>query len=270
MKRVISGIVMVALAFLIFIPGGWVTLLGVSIFTIGAMVEFYRAFGISKKPIAFVAYAFVILYEVMLAANLQSWIAVWLAFAFIAVFGIYVLHYEEYKLEEIFATFIGIIYIGFLLSHCYLLRVHEHGAIFIMLAFASACGSDSFAYFVGSKFGKHKMTPVLSPKKSIEGSIGGITITTVLGFGLIVLLKHLIPSFDFPTWAAVVIMFVGTIVGQIGDLVASAVKRQKGIKDYGNLIPGHGGLLDRIDSYLFVMPIAYYLILVFEQVLGIG
>lgn len=119
----------------------------------------------------------------------------------------------------------------------------------------AAFGSDIFAYFIGSFFGKHKMAPNLSPKKSIEGAVGGIVGAGILGliFGIL---------FMKDIWYhCLIIGIIGGIISECGDLVASSFKRQMGIKDYGNLIPGHGGILDRFDSVIFVAPIVYYYVI---------
>ena len=112
--------------------------------------------------------------------------------------------------------------------------------------------TDIFAYFTGYFFGKHKLAPVLSPKKTIEGALGG-----VLGSVLFSIVFALIAKLDiFPHM--VIMGVVGSIFAQLGDLTASAFKRKIGIKDYGNIIPGHGGILDRVDSIIFTAPVIYY------------
>ena len=115
--------------------------------------------------------------------------------------------------------------------------------------------TDSFAYFIGRKFGKRKLAPLISPKKTLEGSIGGTLVGTLTGviFGI---LTNLMPSL----FMLVFISFIVSIVGQVGDLVASSMKREYQIKDYGKLFPGHGGVLDRLDSQLFAS-LALYLVI---------
>ncbi len=118
-------------------------------------------------------------------------------------------------------------------------------------------GCDTCAYCVGILIGKHKMAPKLSPKKSIEGSIGGVVGATVLGavFGAVFAAQIKLPS---PVLGCAVICFVGAWISQLGDLAASAIKRNHEVKDYGRLIPGHGGILDRFDSVIFVAPAIYF------------
>jgi phosphatidate cytidylyltransferase len=129
-------------------------------------------------------------------------------------------------------------------------------SILVWLIFLSAFGTDVMAYFIGHAFGKHKLCPSISPKKTIEGAIGGtiggIIICGVFGYFFAnELLVH-----------CLIIGALGGVISQFGDLTASVFKRKMGIKDYGNLIPGHGGILDRVDSVLFTAPMVYYYILI--------
>ena len=130
---------------------------------------------------------------------------------------------------------------------------------FVWVIFISSWISDTCAYCVGMLFGKHKLAPVLSPKKSIEGSIGGIAGSAIVGalFGYFVV-EQVITSQQV-TWVFALIGACGSVVSQIGDLAASAIKRNYDIKDYGKLIPGHGGIMDRFDSVLVTAPIIYFM-----------
>jgi len=152
------------------------------------------------------------------------------------------------------ATLLGIFYCVFFPFHIVLIDRSEY-SILIWLVFLAAFGTDIMAYFVGMAIGRHKLCPKLSPKKSKEGAVGG-----VLGS---VLFCGIFAYFVIPDMIAecMIISVVGSIVAQFGDLSASAFKRQMGIKDYGNLIPGHGGILDRFDSVYFTAPMIYYCIL---------
>ena len=136
----------------------------------------------------------------------------------------------------------------------------ELGRYYILLPFILCFGTDSAAYFVGCAFGKHKMAPVISPKKSWEGAIGG-----VLGGILLMMLYVLILKlgFDFKVNFAAAALYgiMGAVSCVLGDLVFSVIKRQTGIKDYGNLLPGHGGILDRFDSMTVVAPLVEALLL---------
>ncbi len=111
---------------------------------------------------------------------------------------------------------------------------------------------DTAAYYVGRAIGKHKLSPILSPKKSWEGAIASVAGSLILG---LLYLGHFTP--DIPLWEIIIMAVVGNVAGQLGDLAESAMKRGAGVKDSGNILPGHGGILDRVDSSLFAIPIIY-------------
>lgn len=137
----------------------------------------------------------------------------------------------------------------------------ESGKYYILVAFLISMLADSGAYFVGRAIGKHKLAPVVSPKKTVEGAIGGV-IVNIIGMIVYTLILH--KFFDFTQvnyFYAAIYGIVGAFGSMLGDLTLSVVKRQVGIKDYGNLIPGHGGILDRFDSTMICAPIAEILIL---------
>lgn len=127
------------------------------------------------------------------------------------------------------------------------------------MIFISSWICDTCAYLSGMAIGKHKLAPVLSPKKSIEGAVGGVVGAGLVGalFGWLVLER--VFADQNITWIAAVICAAGAVISQVGDLAASGIKRNHNIKDYGKLIPGHGGIMDRFDSVLFTAPIIYYL-----------
>ena len=149
-------------------------------------------------------------------------------------------------------------YVAVMLSYIYQTRNLPGGIFSVWLVFVCSWGCDTCAYCVGMLIGNHKLAPILSPKKSIEGGIGGI-----LGAALIGVLYGLAINYwgnaaaDILEYA--IIGAVGGAISQIGDLAASAIKRYHNIKDYGKLIPGHGGILDRFDSVIFTAPIIFYL-----------
>ena len=129
------------------------------------------------------------------------------------------------------------------------------GQFIVLLPLLAAWGADTCALFAGMFFGKHKLAPVVSPKKTVEGAVGGVVGGAVLVL-LAALLMNTFLDLDMPIWAALVLGGAGAVLGEIGDLSFSIIKRQTGIKDYGHIFPGHGGVLDRFDSVLFVAPFA--------------
>lgn len=148
---------------------------------------------------------------------------------------------------------VGGLLIPYLLCSIVRILMMTEGRFYVLMPFAIAFSSDAFAYLTGVKLGKHKLAPTISPKKSIEGLIGGLlaAIVTMLLYGLVL---QLFCKFRVNYLFAIVYAVAGTLFGVFGDLCFSVVKRQTGIKDYGNLIPGHGGVLDRFDSMVFVAP----------------
>ena len=129
------------------------------------------------------------------------------------------------------------------------------GQFIVLLPLLAAWGADTCALFTGMAFGNHKLAPVVSPKKTVEGAVGGV-IGGALFVLLAALLLNIFLNLDMPIWMAVLLGGVGAVLGEIGDLSFSVIKRQTGIKDYGHIFPGHGGVLDRFDSVLFVAPFA--------------
>jgi phosphatidate cytidylyltransferase len=131
------------------------------------------------------------------------------------------------------------------------------GVYLVWFVFICSWLTDTFAYFTGRLFGKTKLSPVISPKKTVEGSIGGIVFSTAGCIAYSIYLNSAGIIF-IPIVHALIIGFASSIISQIGDLAASAIKRAVGVKDYGKIMPGHGGMLDRFDSILFVAPLIYY------------
>ena len=164
----------------------------------------------------------------------------------------------ETNFEDVAITGFGIVYILAFIIFIPLLYKCENGKFLIWYLAIAAWGTDTFAYAVGMKLGKHKLTPI-SPKKSVEGSIAGIIGAVILSIIYTYILNK-VWNFEISYIAIVGIATILSVLGQIGDLAASSVKRFTGIKDFGKIIPGHGGMLDRIDSILLIAPFAYFLL----------
>jgi phosphatidate cytidylyltransferase len=176
---------------------------------------------------------------------------------------IYVITYPSYRIEQVMTVFFGLFYVNIMLSFIYRVATLEDGAILVWLIFIGAWGSDTCAYAVGMLFGKHKIAPKLSPKKSVEGCIGGVIGAALLGYLYAIVLGNKIVGIANPRILFAIIGASASVISQIGDMAASAIKRNFDIKDYGRLIPGHGGILDRFDSIIFTAPIVYYLAVFF-------
>lgn len=179
----------------------------------------------------------------------------------IAMILIIVIH-GKCKFPEMFSMQFMAIYITLFMS--YVPRMFsEMGLAAMALVFIIAWGSDTAAYFCGTFFGKHKLIPKVSPKKTIEGSVGAVVCTALLCVLYLFILDKCGVAFSDVTaggYAGIAVVgFIASILSQLGDLAASAIKRDAEIKDYGKIFPGHGGFMDRFDSVVFIAPIVYYL-----------
>ena len=170
----------------------------------------------------------------------------------VLLMAVYVFTYPKYNANQVMPAFFAIVYVGVMLSYVYQTRMLDGGKFHVWLIFLCSWGCDTCAYCVGVLFGKHKMAPVLSPKKSVEGAVGGVVGAILLGIIYAAATKGGMVEYA-------IICGVGALISMVGDLAASAIKRNQGIKDYGKLIPGHGGILDRFDSVIFTAPIIYFL-----------
>lgn len=279
--RLISGIVLVAIALLAFIFGGEI-LLGISVFiSIAGYLELCRAVGVKEKDkkinaleivgiIGILAYYAVLYFFPAVEEGNAAMSMGNVLYAVIPVIGmfmlsmlLYVVRFPKYRSEQIMANVFNFLYAPVMLSFIYLTREQEAGKYIVWLILISSWGCDTCAYVVGMLIGKKKIFPVLSPKKSLEGCIGG-----VVGAGLIAALYAVFAVENvFPdkrvTIVITVICMVGAVMSQVGDLAASAIKRNHEIKDYGKLIPGHGGIMDRFDSVIVTAPMIYFLTVLF-------
>jgi phosphatidate cytidylyltransferase len=237
------------------ILGGKVLLLACFVIGIMGVREFYNGFKtMNIKPAYVVAYVSAFgLYSINMFASEYQWYMLWF-FGTVMMSLLYLFKIEERTLEDAMATITGIFYVIFFSFHVTLVEQTGEYSVLVWLIFLTAFGTDVMAYFTGYAFGKHKLCPKISPKKTIEGSIGGTAGSVIL--------CGIFGYFFAPTIFihCIIIGLLGGMVSQFGDLTASIFKRKMGIKDYGHLIPGHGGILDRFDSVLFTAPIIYYYI----------
>jgi phosphatidate cytidylyltransferase len=187
-------------------------------------------------------------------------------FVYIVLLFIYMMfHQESYEFSSICSMVFQFIYVGVFFAHIILVRKLESGAFIMWFIFVTAWLSDTMAYAVGLKFGRNKLLPTVSPKKTVEGAIGGLAGSLI--FNLIyALIVGTGLDLNVNYFAVVILAILAGVVSQFGDLAASTIKREYNIKDYSNLLPGHGGILDRFDSVLFVAPIVYYFVVIFSVV----
>lgn len=165
----------------------------------------------------------------------------------------------KYNIKDIAITLFGICYIVIFLLYIPMIRETPNGRITVWYVFLAAWGTDIFAYCIGKRFGKHKFSKI-SPNKSIEGCIAG-AIGAIFFMTTYTWICNQYLGMNFQYSYIIIIAIVLSLVGQIGDFSASSIKRYTGIKDFSNLIPGHGGMLDRIDSVIFIAPFAYFLLM---------
>ncbi len=278
--RVISAVVAFVLLTAVVYLGS--VAIGIAFFTLSivGMIEFYNA--LSKggyKPVYFagIIACLPLLYLALSellgntarvfgntgvggAKDLLCAVAIMLFVILTLLFCLLIFSNGRYTVADISVTMFGIVYIVFLFSFVSLTSKLENGYLYIWLIFIGAWATDTFAYFTGVTIGKTKILPKVSPKKSLEGSIGGIVgcIGVMLLFGAYFNSVLKVGLIHFALMGAIC-----GVLSQIGDWSASAVKRAVNIKDYGNIMPGHGGVLDRLDSILFVAPAVYFYITLF-------
>ncbi len=260
--RIISGLVMVPLLLVLYFGGIalWAAALIIALMGIHEFCNGWENMGVKpSKPVCYVMTALLFATWFVPAQNglIQNYsnmllMCLWI-FAAAAASFIYGWKINERGAYDAAATAASLVYIPFFTYHMVLIDRTDYRLLVWMVVIA-AFGSDIFAYFTGYFLGTHKMAPNLSPKKTIEGAVGGLAGSSFFGwlFGFVFLREM--------AGVCLILGLVGGMAGMAGDLTASAFKRKMGIKDYGKLIPGHGGIMDRFDSVIFVAPVIYYLI----------
>ena len=256
--RLLSGIILVIIAFATIFPGGDVLFATLLIISLIGVSELYKVVKIEKAPLGIVGYIGVVAYYFLIRAQKKEDLMMFAIILLILVMAVYVFAFPKYVSEQVMTAYFGVFYVAIMLSYIYQTRLLKDGLFLVGLVFLCSWGCDTCAYCVGVLIGKHKMAPKLSPKKSIEGGIGGLAGAALLG-ALYALAINKWGGASAGVGEYALICFVGGIISMIGDLAASAIKRNHEIKDYGKLIPGHGGILDRFDSVIFTAPVIYYL-----------
>lgn len=257
--RLLSGILLVIIALATIISGGDVLFATLLLISFIGMTEIYRVLEISGTLLGIAGYIAAAAYYLLIRMEMTEWIVMLIIAFLILLMGIYVFTYPKYRSEQIMLAFFGLFYVAFMLSYVYQIRMLPQGAFIVWLVFICSWGCDTCAYCVGMLLGKHKMAPKLSPKKSIEGAVGGVVGAALLGALYALCINQFASGAEASILQYAIICGVGGMISQVGDLAASAIKRNHDIKDYGHLIPGHGGILDRFDSVIFTAPIIYYM-----------
>ena len=257
--RLLSGIVLVAVLILTVGMGGpvlYTVLLAASL--IGLM-ELYRTVKVQNQALGVVGYLGAIGYYILMYQNKMEYIMPLIILVLMLAMAVYVFAYPKFVAEQVMTVFFGVLYVAVMLSFVYQTRCLPDGMVMVWLIFLSSWGCDTCAYCVGMLIGKHKMSPKLSPKKSVEGAIGGVVGAALLTVIYGMIFKNAMGVTTQHVWIMAAISAVGALISMVGDLTASAIKRNYEIKDYGKLIPGHGGILDRFDSVIFTAPMIYFL-----------
>ncbi len=272
--RLVSGVVLLAIAVTAMCIGGDVLLYCLLLISLIGFKELTNALQVNSNQkrinlLEIIGFAGIVIYYLMLGFGVDSMgiLAAVMGLFLALMFG-HVFSFPKYQPQQVMGAYYAFIYAPVMLSFIYLTR-EQMGIYTVVLILISSWGSDTCAYVVGVLFGKHKIFPKLSPKKSLEGCIGGVLGSALLGgIYAYVLLKFNIGNLndvymkDIVFGAEIVLALIcgaGAVLSMVGDLAASAIKRQNGIKDYGKLIPGHGGIMDRFDSTIVTAPIIYFL-----------
>lgn len=263
--RLLSGIFLVIIALLTMSIGGAMLLIVLLLISLIAYRELTKALQCSTDlkrmnglemagAIGICAYYAAVYFSEEIHFMLMCIVAV-----FMAEMLLYVTTFPKYRAEQVSAAFFAFMYAPVMLSFVYLTRTSPQGIYMVWMILISSWGCDTCAYVVGKLIGKKRIFPVLSPKKSLEGCVGGVLGTTLIGYlyGRF-FVEQAVPD-QRVTWIIAFICAVGAVMSMVGDLAASAIKRNHNIKDYGKLIPGHGGIMDRFDSMIVTAPMIYFL-----------
>ena len=285
MIRFRSSVILMAVAITAMVLGEYVLFGVIVLISLIGLMELYRVVGVNRSKAGAVGYGIAVLYfiyqaftyfimpEISLGDFMRHKVLfnIWnnadliiIALLIIILLDVYVLTFPKYNSEQITMVFFGFFYVVIALMYIFKTRQISGGEYAVWLIFIGSWGSDTMAYVVGRKLGKTKIAPKLSPKKSLEGLIGDIVGAALICIIFALIFRtQLLESFSNPILIFGLTGAIGSVVSQIGDMAASAIKRNKGIKDYGTLIPGHGGILDRFDSVIFIAPIVYFMLTVF-------
>jgi len=270
-KRVVSGIVGLALLVIMMISHQIVLGISFFVFSLIGISEFYNSLsGLGYRPIKFIGFTSCLPVLLIGLNGVVNWIdnyvdlfasLVYFSMAvyiiFIVLLSYLIFRNKKYNIVDISLTIYGVLYIPFLMSFVVLTRNLTHGFYYVWFIFIGAWVTDTFAYFTGVLFGNRKIIPDISPKKTVEGTIGGVVgcavITVIYGLWINTKLMNAIPVSHL-----VILGVINGIISQLGDWLASAIKRHTKIKDFGKIMPGHGGILDRFDSILLIGPVVYF------------
>ena len=264
LTRCISGAVLVVIALITMFIGGPLLAVTLLLVSLVAFRELTKALKCNKEGKGFnaleiVGLAGVVIYYLTVYFGNDTTRLMGIVFVFMASMFFYVFRFPKFDASQVVATVFSFLYAPVMLSFIYLTRSLEYGAYLVWLILISSWICDTCAYFVGVTIGKKRIFPVLSPKKSLEGCIGGVLGSAIVGalYAYLFMTKVMDEPYVIPVVAFISV--AGAVMSMVGDLAASAIKRNHDIKDYGHLIPGHGGIMDRFDSVIVTAPMIYSL-----------
>lgn len=256
--RLLSGILLVIIALVTVISGGNILFATLLVISLIGLSELYKVADVHNTLLGGVGYVGAAVYYALLWMNRKDALTFFMIVLLTVLMAVYVFTYPKYHADQVMLVFFGVFYVAAMLSYVYQTRELTQGAFLVWLVFICSWGCDTCAYCVGVLFGKHKMAPKLSPKKSVEGAVGGVLGAALIGAAYAAAVNYFAGTGADPLSYAL-IGAAGGLISMVGDLAASAIKRNHDIKDYGKLIPGHGGILDRFDSVIFTAPVIYYM-----------
>lgn len=262
MKRVISALVLFPIVLIVFILGNkYVVDIFVGVVALRCIYELFHTFEQKGhhpvKWIGYLASIAIMFIHVIPKKYALITIAAIIPISILLLFVLVLTKKTKTNVIDIAITFFGVCYAVLFLMFISLIRDMQNGKFLIWYVFITSWGTDVFAYLTGKSIGKHHFTDI-SPNKTIEGCIGGTVGATICIIIYTILINHFAGfSISVPLMAVIGILL--SIIGQIGDLSASAIKRYAGVKDFSDLIPGHGGMVDRVDSVIFIAPFTYLL-----------
>ncbi len=246
----------------------------VSLISMMCIYEAINAIGFAKSKrfmIPSLIYAFLVPLSFLLTEQLNKspyYLIIILTFIYMISFIIVsMLNFTKIKFNDAATImFVSLVITCFLSNIILLRKINEHGLFYMILVIVCfSWATDVFAYLTGMAFGKHRFAPNISPKKTIEGSVGGTLVSVAVTYAALAIYKS-VSGTDYNLPLALLYALICSVVGQIGDLAFSYIKRSYGIKDFGNLLPGHGGVLDRLDSLIFLSPF-FYMLITFKEFL---
>ncbi len=257
-ERIIGGFFVSLITIIALLSGGIVTTCIFMIISIIGLWEYLRVHSMEKSILAYVDYVFTVILYLLIFFELDNFILPLLIVLLMLLLAIYVFTFPKYLDIDIAKVLFSFIYVAIMMSFVVMIRRMDCGLYLAFYLLIASWGNDIFAYLTGRALGKHKMSPKVSPNKSVEGFIGGVLGAFVIGMLYAMAFPQMLP-FTSPLWGGVVAC-VAAMTSVVGDLCASAIKRNHDVKDYSHLIPGHGGVIDRFDSVIYIAPIIYWLV----------